>query len=154
MYKRPPLRIYIRRFWERVGNPDRRGCMKWLGHVSSSNGYGQLNFNGEKAWAHRVAFRISAGFFPDGLCVCHRCDNALCVNPRHLFLGTVEDNNHDMARKGRAARGEKNGSAKLNARKVLAIRKSFETGARTAKTYGVSEALVSLIRSQKLWTHL
>lgn len=147
-----PLRMYIANFWARVTVAP-AGCALWQG-PTSGKGYGHTHFAGRPAWAHRVAYRLSAGFLPSRLHVCHRCDIKLCVNPAHLFLGTAADNNRDMLAKGRTAKGEKSGQAKLTARQVLSIRADRRLGVDIAATYGVSKALVSMIKKRRVWAHL
>jgi hypothetical protein len=75
-------------------------CHVWTAGKTAA-GYGEINFDGETKLAHRVAYELLVGPIPDGLLVCHRCDNPSCVNPKHFFLGSSDDNAKDMARKGR-----------------------------------------------------
>lgn len=76
------------------------GCWHFTGAIKK-NGYGSVYFRGSMKNAHRVAYILTYGNFPQELFVCHKCDNRKCINPEHLFLGTAFDNTHDMIKKGR-----------------------------------------------------
>lgn len=93
-------------FWAKVdksGGPE--ACWLWTGCLSGF-GYGSFAMDHVKYNAHRLAWILVNGPIPKGdgfhgTCVCHRCDNPKCCNPRHLFLGSQNDNLKDMTRKGR-----------------------------------------------------
>jgi hypothetical protein len=66
------------------------------------SGYGALKLKGKKVNTHRLAYELVKGEIPDGMCVCHSCDNRKCIEISHLWLGSKADNNRDMGQKGRA----------------------------------------------------
>ena len=95
-----PVRPVADRLWERV---DRSGdCWLWTGAITGV-GYGHIYADGRLAYTHRLAYELTYGPIPEGLFVCHHCDNPPCCRPEHLFLGTAQDNQSDMAAKGRAS---------------------------------------------------
>lgn len=84
-------------------NPDE--CWPWTGACSPA-GYGRLPDN---TYVHRKSYELHVGPIPEGLFVCHACDNPPCGNPWHLFLGSSAENAQDMARKGRVGGGAPKG---------------------------------------------
>lgn len=148
------------RFWRQV---DRRGpdeCWPWTAHTNNQ-GYGMIGVETRgvfhKALSHRIAWEMQNGPIPEGLKVLHRCDTPLCVNPRHLFLGTMKQNTEDMVAKGRSARGVKHGSAKLTPDEVLVIRNEYAAGETIedlASRFCVSEWAVSDIVTNRNWKWL
>ena len=137
----------------RRGTPEE--CWEWRACVDA-RGYGR--YQGDRA--HRAAWQMANGTIPRGLCVCHKCDNRRCVNPQHLFLGTLADNNRDRHEKGRdgfAPRAsEANGMAKLSEADVAEIRRLKAAGRygiqrKLAQRVAVSEATISLIVNGTRW---
>ena len=126
------------------------GCWEWSG--GKSHGYGEMRvhevWGSAPVYAHRVSHLLVNGPIPDGMVICHKCDNPSCVNPDHLFCGFPADNVADMVSKGRQCLGEANGMAKLTDRAIEAIRFLNQNGfsqRELSKIFGVSEGHVSTI---------
>jgi hypothetical protein len=125
-------------------------CHAWTGAKTTKNGqarYGHIGHNGKTVLAHRAVWEQVNGPIPDGLLVCHRCDNHGCVNPKHLFLGTDQDNVRDMCAKGRSVwRGRP--CAWLSCRDRADIRVEYAAGGVTlrglAARWGVSYGAVRM----------
>lgn len=143
----------VERFRSKV---DRSGgaeaCWLWLASSMDRYGHGQFTcrFDGKQRhlYAHRVAWELAHGPIPDGLCVCHRCDVAKCVNPFHLFLGTQADNLNDARAKGRLDESRPR-ACTLTYEDRLDIFRAVPyrgVGVALARQYGVTKAAISKIR--------
>ena len=149
----------VERFEQKFIPEPMSGCWLWTSGLFS-NGYGQFSLNGSPVGAHRFSFETYVGPIGEGLYVCHKCDNRLCVNPEHLFLGTAQDNKLDCMAKGRVVqvRGEDQGSAKLTTEKVLAIRSLPTLPLALAKEYaakwGVCWRTLYRVRQGVRWGHV
>jgi hypothetical protein len=142
------------RFFEKVAAADENGCRRWLG-AFVTRGYGAFWLEGRQQLAHRVAFFLEHGHWPEPLCL-HSCDNRWCCEQAHLSQGTNEQNMQEMSARGRAnpSRGELNGRAKLDAETVRQIRASGKSTRELAREIGVSQSTVWLARSGKKWAHV
>jgi hypothetical protein len=141
------------RFFSRFKKSD-SGCWEWTAH-RDKDGYGFMPASGTSIRAHRFSYEYHYGEIPNGLVVCHKCDNPGCVNPDHLFVGTIKDNCRDMLSKERDAMiGSRNNKAILSEQQALEIKYSKEKTSVIAKKYSVSTSTVKRIRSGKSWSHL
>lgn len=133
------------------------GCWIWTG-TKINRGYGSMLWERRYHLTHRLAWMSTKGNIPKGLQVLHHCDVKACVNPDHLFVGTQKQNMADMDEKGRRRNGpspgEKNGIAKLTARRVRQARSSDKPHRFFAEKFGVSIALISLVRLRRIWKHI
>lgn len=136
------------------------GCHIWTGCKNCENGYGKIRFNGKMVYAHRLTYELQTGIkIPEGMDICHHCDNRACVNFEHLFLGTRKENMEDCFRKGRQSKharpkGEKNGQSKLTEEEVIQIRSDPRSLRRIAIEYGISTSLVFQIKRREIWRHV
>jgi hypothetical protein len=132
-------------------------CWNWTGTLDS-RGYGVMRVDGVQRFAHRLMAHIHLGLDLDSdLAACHFCDNPRCVNPRHLFASTRVENIEDRHRKGRDARGERIGNARLIAEQVVEIRQRSATGgsgASLARAFQISETAIYSIIAGRTWKHL
>ena len=154
----------VERFWQKVQRLA-GGCLEWTAS-RDLHGYGRCAVGQQRVTAaHRVSWRIHFGDIPSDLRVLHRCDNPPCVNPEHLFLGTLVDNARDAAAKGRLSsqqhperyQGEKNGQAKLTGSAVREIKQRLANGEgpkSIAGVYGVDDATIAHIKAGRHWTHI
>lgn len=128
------------------------GCWIWVAG-EKGHGYGAFRLNGRTEWAHRMSWKLYNGEIPDNLCVLHRCDTPLCVNPSHLFLGTRKINNEDRHNKGRSGShvGEKNGRSKLTVADVEKIKKDPSLYKIIASKYGVTSGMIGHIKCGRSW---
>lgn len=133
------------------------GCMEWT-RSTNNKGYGYLRICNKAKLAHRISYERSVGPIPDDTCVLHRCDNPICINPNHLFLGTRKDNWDDCVRKGRNrsrdSHGENNTRCKLTEAQVLMIRDDKRIARIVAAELNVEMSTVQKIRSRTTWKHI
>lgn len=149
----------------RNADNDKDRCIEWDGYIQK-NGYGKTTINRRFDYTHRHAFKVFIGPIPEGMEVCHKCDNRLCCNPKHLFLGTRKENMEDAVAKGRQARGEmlsvlrrgeKAPAAKLTSSDVVAIREMAKSGMRSkkiAQIYDITSDNINRIVRRDTWGHI
>lgn len=133
-----------------------KGCWICISHIPSLNGYIGLSRKRKMILAHRLSYEAFIGEIPKDMCVLHTCDIRNCVNPEHLFLGTLADNSKDMTNKGRSARGENHGHAKLRKEDVIAIRelRGILSQQTIAGIFGVGQTNISMIHTRQSWSHI
>jgi hypothetical protein len=174
-HKRPTL---TDRLWSRVLKG--ADCWEWQGG-RTPHGYGRLYYQGHYQLTHRLVYELTYGPIPDGILVCHHCDNPCCVRPDHLFLGTQSDTMRDMTMKNRHGwqthpdsyrgvnhwlrryperirRGEDVPNARLTEDKVRDIRRVYATGTisqpQLARRFGVSQAMIDQVVTGRTWRHV
>ncbi len=140
------------RFYAKVSKtPTETGCLEWLG-AQMKKGYGNFVLEGINTTAHRAAWELVNGRIPDGMYVCHKCDNPRCCRVDHLFLGTPEDNQRDMDNKGRRVR-----ITVLTQDQVMEIRSgefSNWSTRKIARHFGISKSHAHRILKRENWAHI
>lgn len=131
-------------------------CWNWTGSTITK-GYGMIGHLGNNYLVHRVSWQEHNGPIPAGVHVLHKCDNRICVNPDHLFLGTELDNARDREAKGRGRqpKGSANSRAKLEEDEIHKIRLLRGiSNKHIGEVFDVTETTVRKIRTHKLWKHI
>lgn len=137
------------RFRKKLGQPTETGCIEWTATINN-RGYGLIRrgqLNEGRILAHRLAYELAFGPIPDGLHVLHACDNRLCCNHDHLFVGTAADNVADMLSKDRQRK------SRFSEHDVKRMRELSESGLlqrEIADEYGVSRPLICMLLSGKV----
>ena len=130
-------------------------CWECDSHATDLNGYPKCSVNKKREGIHRHYYRKYNGEIPEGYVVRHTCDNRLCINPKHLILGTHADNVADRVSRRRSACGENNGRAKLTYEEVKLIREDYSTSRSTlAKKFKVDPKVIRNIQQGKTWKNL
>lgn len=117
------------------------GCLEWQGPMGNS-GYGQTKWRRVYFSAHKFSWTLHKGAVPDGLFVCHRCNNKRCVDPDHLYLGTQSQNTQDAIASGLIKTGERHPLSKLTDVQVAEARDSLEPKKQLAARFGVHTATI------------
>lgn len=148
------------RLWSKVSIASRGSCLEWTG-ARSASGYGIFMINRKRVQTHRAAWMFTNGDIPKGKMVCHNCDNRLCCNPGHLFIGSAKDNTLDMIAKGRhkpfCTRGESHHKSKLREGEVLQIRMLHASGVSISmicERFSISRQHANGIIKKRIWRHL
>ena len=150
----------IDRFWSHV---DKSGdCWEWKCRRDKA-GYGRFALGRERKRAHRISYLITHGEIPQGLFICHHCDNPGCVRPEHLYAGTRLQNKADCVARGRhklppVMRGEAHPRSKLTKQQVIEIRRRYKEGgityANLGSVYGMSKRTIEHIVRGRSWQHV
>lgn len=144
-------------FSDRSGGPD--SCWIWQGPCAKTR-YGYVTWNKARFLAHRASWAVHHGMdVPNGMLVCHHCDNPPCINPAHLFTGTPAENMADMVAKGRSRslKGEDSPRARLTEADVVLLRKMHADGhaiKALAREWKLPRTTVQYVIQRKNWRHV
>ena len=127
------------------------GCHICTSHYRDKDNYPKICVNGRQKSMSRHLYEIEYGVIPFGKVVRHTCDNSMCINVKHLILGTQQENINDKVLRGRQAKGEKIGVSKLTRLEIISIRNDKSTNSSIAKDYGVASSTIDRIKNYKTW---
>lgn len=152
----------IERFNKKWVLDQKTGCWVWVAYCNNRREHdprARMFWKGQNVSASRVSWYLFKGEDPGNSCVCHTCDNGMCVNPDHLWLGTIADNNRDKMEKGRFVpnNGIQNGNAKLTPEDVKNIRRLYASGMthqKIADLYNIDRSTSIHIVNKKTWKHI
>ena len=148
---RPPKE----RFYDNKFVVDKKtGCWNWIAAMGGDEKHscGRFNIKGKCVHSHRASWIVHYGEIPEGLVVCHKCDNRLCVNPQHLWLDTQSNNLRDMFKKKRYGSNQK-----LDKKSVLKIRKLYDSGVsptEIGRRFDIGRGTVWRIAKRKIWSYV
>lgn len=148
----PTTESQLRKYLSSIARQE-KGCWGWTAG-RTAQGYGSVRVADRNHTTHRVAWNLAYGPIPVGKHVLHHCDNKVCCNPTHLFLGTNLENSRDRAQKGRSAKH--NLGQKLDWTKVDEIKRlwsSGQSGKELAERFGVSRQSIHNVVEGKSWRH-
>jgi hypothetical protein len=135
-------------------------CWVWKAY-RDKRGYGRFSVRGKRVFAHRFSWELANGSIPPNMFVLHRCDNPGCVRASHLFIGTHEENMHDMVVKGRSdmgdGQGSRNSQSLMTEPGVEFARRELSSGVpigQVAKTLGVSRSTMAHVLAGRSWPHV
>lgn len=152
VYKRPSFK---ERLLSKVKDTSPNKCWEWTG--ATNRGYGRTSMGlNHCIYAHRLSYEVFNNTrIPEGMEICHSCDNSLCINPKHLSVGTRETNARDSAVRNRIPFGERHCWSKLNNERVCFIRKMLHTkkmtGPQLARKFGVYHSAIYNAANGKTW---
>ncbi len=154
-------------FWKKVnviyyddGTPNLNVCWEWMAY-KDKDGYGTFGMNGKTIKAHRASYilNVHQQDIPSNILVCHSCDNPSCINPKHLFLGTVIDNNSDRNNKNRQAKGDTCKLSTLTEEQVMQLiteiwNNKYTNVYEIAKIYHISHSVIRKLLNGEHWKHI
>lgn len=133
-------------------------CMECTSHkMLRPTGYFSVSTYGQRILLHRFNYEEMHGPIPQGMLVLHKCDNAKCCNPEHLYVGTQRQNIDDMIARNRLSVGEAKSNSKLCVDQILEIRRlgaSNLPSREIAKKFPVSRDTINRIIARKAWKHV
>ena len=139
------------RFLSRISFKDLDECWLWLG-AKFPNGYGTTTWGRKPYLVHRMSYIIFKGLIPYNKIVRHTCDNRLCVNPKHLILGTYSDNLKDCVKRERHPNSKLNEECVKVIKWMLKYKKKYGIVTKLAKLHGVSRVAITDIQKNKTWS--